>query len=241
MNTPHPESLTPYRKEAEQYYQTSEYLGQVSILNEIIASVSDRLAQLNIGIDLEGTLTSLDLLTHCYGTRFGSEDRVRRPFSNEMLTALHATSRQIMIWSSASSDRFDAVIQSSDLCIPKGAIRVHRGNYTARISPQDSIVDRLVAAIPDAAERMRVWRRLLHRGVPKIPSGMGVDFLLDDYAQKDRPLLERICPDEVSKVLNVQPFIIGDRDELKRHHFDTGLLSACEMLAEKARRSCSSV
>lgn len=235
MNAPRRESLAPYRQEAEQYYLTPEYLNQVATLNEIITSVSDRLVQLHIGIDLEGTLTCLDLLAHCHGGPraggFGSEDRVRRPFSNEMLVALHATSRQLMVWSSALEDRFNAVIQSSDLRIPKGAIRVHRLDYTKRISPQDSVIDKLVAAIPDAAERMHVWRYLLHRGVPKIPSGMGVDFLLDDYAQKDRPLLERICPDEAPKVLDVQPFIIRDKDELKRHHLDTGLLDACEMLA----------
>ena len=73
-----------------------------------------------------------------------------------------------------------SIIDSSGLHIPKGAIRVHRLDYTKRISPQGSI---------------------------------------DDYAQKDRPLLERICPDEAPRVLAVRPFIIGDRDELKRHHF----------------------
>lgn len=232
----HRESLTPYRREAQSYYGSAEYMRQVAVLREIIGSVSDRLARVTVAVDLEGTLTCLDLLEHFYGGRFGSVDRLRRPFSNEMLAALSETSPSHMIWSSAPPDRFTQVIRSSRLRIPERMIRAHRWDYVSQIeASKTDLLDRLTIVFSDSDQRTRTWDKLVHRGVPKIPLVMGVDFLLDDRAQEDRRLLNGIYPLQSAKILDVQPFTFESRKQLAHHYRDTGLLDACERLAERVR------
>lgn len=235
MKTPRHEYLDFYREKAHQYYQSPEYRGRVFELQEIIRSVGDRLARLRIAVDLEGTLTSLNLRVHCENNGFDSLDRLRRPLANEMLAVLAASSKHTMVWSSAPPERFQGVIGSSRLKIPGRVSRVHRRQYIRRLSPFFPVLSRFSEAFPDSSECSHALDQLLQCGTPKIPFFMRVDFLLDDYAHKDRPLLERLYPDEVRKLLRVPPFTLDTRQQLAHHHFDTGLLDACRGLAERVK------
>lgn len=221
--------LSEYRKAAHEYYCTPEFLDKFRELNALIMGIREKLSRLTVATDIEGTLVSLNMTYHSNGNTLQvmPHDRVRRPLANEWIVLLRRYCKRAPLWTGAGKERMGPILKSSRLDIPYRTEIIHRDDYRERLISGDHQYLLHEDEIGPHA------RHAAGYGTPKIPLVMDVDYLIDDYAQKDRKALGKLGEKEARKVIDIPEFRIYDSTVLANHHLDTGLIDAARALVEK--------
>jgi len=226
-------SLLEYKFELEDFYNSPEYQKGCEILEQILQDVRGMI----IALDLEGTLVSKNILEFADDPDELKKQLTlppnkkllyfRRPYANELLEIL-SRQNSIRIWTAASIGyAADILTKETSLKLPRETGVIDRFFCAKRIKHLNLIKPKryLLGRIS------KIEKHILD-GVGKIPSTFGVDLLIDDQAE-----FHRYCcmitelREDVSKILEILPFIPTDQEGFETIHEDEELLKIANQIA----------
>ncbi len=223
------EELQIYLADAERYYQSDGYQTRVATLTE---KIRDNIRNASVALDIEGVLTSQRVPLEEGGEKHSFY--LRRPFANELLTALtHAGGEnRVAIWTALWQKRANKALKTAGIARPFSSLLLVREDTASEMAERN--FQRSEGYSDLSPENQR---RLLD-GRIKVPSLFNFDALLDD-SEIHRSVCDQIGQKEDGdKVLPVQPFLVRrlkghdffDPRSAEYHYHDEGLLDAAENL-----------
>lgn len=230
-------TLRRYREAAGVFYGTADHKRKIEELLTLVEKLRGRV----IAVDLEGTLVcrnlaaTLETRNHfpderALAFRVDRYDRLRRPFAQELLSALACSNPGSIIWTGANENDADKMLRSAQLVKPEGITIVGRQTYKARLAETD-VMDRAARAYPSNSTLDTLNISDIKEGGVKIPRALGVDLLIDDHAQNDATVCETLFGlDESSKIVPCNSFSMKHIGEVQNHHTDEELLQVLRRL-----------
>lgn len=216
------ENFEDIKAEAEEYYQTPEYLSGVDLLRDIFAQIHGKL----LAFDLDATLIEKGKARVFNGVPV----LLRRPYANEILEIASGSKNRVMLWTGALPSRVERAKSIAGLVLPEDmkvvtledncSVNYAKINYSSngvRFNRDDDF---------DA------WGNF-EDGLVKVPSFFGVDLLFDDLADSHieigKTVMSPYRDDE--KFVKVHPFDLKTMAHPSIHRKDFGLLSAAVKMA----------